>query len=239
VAAPTEIPTRVIAHLRQRRHAREFRAGLTLTPREDLVPIGDLTYGGYVLPTSLLGTDSVCLFAGVGEDITFDLSVIARFGATVHSVDPVPRAATFIAEAAAHEPRLVFRPLALWSSDTTLTFHAPRQEGYVSQSAVNLHDTAPAFDAPARSVESLMKELGHDHVDLLKVSAEGAEYEIIDHVIAAKTDVRVVCVEYSQPSTPGRPAASVAALQRAGYRIVAATGPIWGFKLTLVGPGAA
>ena len=123
----------------------------------------------------------------------------------MHSYDPVPRAAAFVAEAAAHEPRLIFAPYALWSRDETLTFHEPRQEGYVSQSAVNLHDTPPAFDAPARSVASLLAELGADHVDLLKISAEGSEYEILDHILAAAIDVRVLCVEYAQPSAARPP----------------------------------
>ena len=45
-----------------------------------------------------------------------------------------------------------------------------------------------------------MAELGHDHIDLLKISAEGSEYEILDHVVSESIDVRVLCVEYAQPA---------------------------------------
>jgi FkbM family methyltransferase len=227
---------RARSHIAQRRHAASFAAALDVQPRDDLLAVGDLNYGGYVLPTSLLGQDSVCYLAGTGEDISFDLSVIARFGCQVHSLDPVPRAAQHVAVAAAYEKRLIFHPVALWSADQELTFYAPRESGYVSQSATNLYDTAPDFTAPARAVSSLMAELGHDHIDLLKISAEGSEYEIVDHVIDQGLDVRVLCVEYAQPAPVERVQVSIERLRAAGYVLVAASVRTWNWKLTFVGP---
>ncbi|HYZ81572.1 MAG TPA: FkbM family methyltransferase [Solirubrobacteraceae bacterium] len=226
------------AHLNQRRRSAGFAARLNTTPRNDLIAVGDLGYGGYLLPATLLGPDSVCYLAGTGEDISFDLGVIARFGCEILAMDPVPRAAEHVAVAAAHEPRFHFMPVALWSEDTTLTFHAPRENGYVSQSAVNLHHTTPDFKAPARSVASLMAELGHDRIDLLKISAEGSEYEILEHVAGSGIDVRVLCVEYAQPAAASRAQGSVDMLRRAGYVLVAASVRTWNWKLTFVGPRA-
>jgi FkbM family methyltransferase len=234
----TTVLSRGRAHLAQRRRSAAFAARLQPTPRPDLTAVGNLGYGGYLLPVSLLGADSICYLAGTGEDISFDLGVIARFGCEVYAMDPVPRAAEHVAVAAAHEPRFHFLPVALWSKDTTLTFHAPREHGYVSQSAVNLHDTLPDFEAPARSVASLMKEMGHDRVDLLKVSAEGSEYEILEHVAGSGIDVRVLCVEYAQPAAARWAHASVESLKKAGYVLVAASVQTWNWKLTFVGPRA-
>jgi FkbM family methyltransferase len=191
-----------------------------------------------VLPVSLLDKDSVCYLAGTGEDISFDLGLIARFGCKVHAMDPVPRAAEHVAVAAAHEPRLVFHPVALWSSDGELTFHAPRESGYVSQSAINLHDTVPDFTASSRSVTSLMREFGHDHIDLLKISAEGSEYEILQHVIDERIDVRVLCVEYAQPAPVERVRESIHSLADAGYTLAASSVRTWNWKITFVGPRA-
>jgi FkbM family methyltransferase len=233
---PASLARRARSHIVQRRHAASFAAGLDVSPRDDLLEVGDLNYGGYILPTSLLSQDSVCYLAGTGEDISFDLSVIARFGCEVHSLDPVPRAARHVAVAAAYEKRLVFHPVALWSTDQDLTFYAPRESGYVSQSATNLYDTAPDFTAAARAVSSLMAELGHDQIDLLKVSAEGSEYEIVDHVIDQQLDVRTLCVEYAQPAPVERVQRSLARLRAAGFVLVAASVRTWNWKLTFVGP---
>lgn len=238
IPAVGDITRRARAHLLQRKRVKDFSAALSPTPRPDLVTVGDLGYGGYMLPASLLGPDSVCYLAGVGEDISFDLGVIARFGCNVYSIDPVPRAKAHAEAAAKHEPRLTFLPFALWSRDETLTFHAPREEGYVSQSAVNLHGTAGDFQAEARSLSSLMEEHGNDHIDLLKISAEGSEYEIVEHVVSSGIDVRVLCVEYAQPAPVERAVASVRSLERAGYKLVAQSVPMWNWKLTFVGPRA-
>jgi FkbM family methyltransferase len=230
----TDLPTRAAAHLSQRRRAAAMRNAVQPERRHDLIEVGDLGYGGYEVPASLLNAESTCVLAGVGEDISFDLGLIARFGCTVHAFDPVPRAADFVAEAAAHEPRLVFHPVALWSRDETLTFHAPREGGYVSQSATNLHGTAPDITADARAVRSFMDEIGVERLDLLKISAEGSEYEIIDHVLAEQLPITVLCVEYAQPAPLDIVLASCQRLRASGYRCVACSVRSWNWKLTWV-----
>jgi FkbM family methyltransferase len=214
---------------------RRFVSGLDGTPRDDARQIGS-DYGGWVLPLSLLGPDSVCYLIGVGEDITFDLALIARFGCTAHAFDPVPRAQRYAAEAAAHEPRHIMYPYGIWSQDTTLRFFGHSDPTYVSHSATNLMGTSTGFDAEVRSIPTVMAELGHDHIDLLKISAEGSEYEIVDHVLASGVRVGVLCVEFAQPAPIERAQATIAVLRAAGlelvrdFRMVTAAG----WKLTFV-----
>jgi FkbM family methyltransferase len=223
-----------VTSLKLLHRSRTFRANMRVVPRDDLVRIGSPGYGFWVVPANLLGVDSVCYLAGVGEDITFDLGLIARFGCSVHAFDPVPRSAEFAAVAAAHEPRFTFHPCGLWSHDTTLSFHQPIEEGFISHSATNLHGTAPAFEAKVRSVGSLMKELGHDHVDLLKISAEGSEYEILRGVLDEGVRPTAICVEFAQPAPPGQAEAASERLDRDGYDLVSATVSPWNWKLTYV-----
>ncbi len=205
--------------------------------RGDMVLLGN-PYGGYRVPSSLLDSDSVCYLAGVGEDISFDLALIERFGCEVYAFDPVPRAAHYVAQAAAHQPRHHFMPVGLWSSDATLTFHAPLQDGFVSHSATNLQHTAAAFQAPVRSVPSLMRELGHERVDLLKISAEGAEFEIVGHVLDAGLEIVVICIEFAQPVSVERALSCGRRLQAAGYELVGA-GQWRQWKLTFARRGPA
>jgi FkbM family methyltransferase len=194
---------------------------LGLLRQADTVMLGN-PYGGYRVPSSLLDEQSICYLAGTGEDISFDLDIIERFGCEVYAFDPVPRAGAYVAKAAAQEPRHHFMAVGLWSSDTTLTFHAPAQEGFVSHSATNLQNTGAAFEAPVRSVASVMRELGHDHIDLLKISAEGAEFEIIDHVLTAGIEARVLCVEFAQPASFDRVLEYGRRLRAGGHRLVGA-----------------
>ena len=230
--------SRVSRAVEVRLRGRAFERALSLVPRSDLVTIGDPGYGGWTVPETLLGVDSVCYLAGVGEDITFDLGLIARFGCTVDALDPVPEAAVHVAQASAHEPRLRFHPFGLWSSDTTLRFSDPRAAGFVSRSATDMHATGGGIELPVRSVRSLMAELGHERIDLLKLSAEGSEYEILDHVLGEGIDVRVLCVEYAQPAPePAMVNGSVRRLASGGFDVVAASVLPWNWKLCFVGRG--
>jgi FkbM family methyltransferase len=227
------LPERALRAVRQRARTQAFGRDLTVTPRDDVVGMG-LPYGRWAVPASLIDADSACYLAGIGKDISFDLGLIARFGCTVHAFDPVPEAIAYARAAAAAEPRFVLHPAGLWSQDGSLRFYDHREPGFVSHSATDMHDTGTYFEAPVRSVASLMREFGHDHVDLLKLSVEGSEYEIVGNVLDQQLDVRVLCVEFAQPA-PRRPIdAAVARLRAAGYELVEASLPPWGWKLTFM-----
>jgi FkbM family methyltransferase len=208
-----------ISVARAEARAAALRRSVTVRPRDDLLEVGDLSYGGYRIPVGLLDADSVVYSIGVGEDIRFDLDLIARLGCTIDSMDPVPRSAQYARSAAAHEPRFRFHQLAVWSQDETLTFHAPQAEGNVSHSATNLFGTEEAFQAEGRALRSLMREWGHDHIDLLKVSAEGSEFEILDALLREGPVVRILCAEFSLPPLD-RARAMLARLAGAGYELV-------------------
>ena len=70
-----------------------------------------------MVPISLLRKSSICYCAGVGEDITFDISLIESVGCEVFAFDPTPRAAEHVGLAAAGVEQFHFYPVGLWSSD--------------------------------------------------------------------------------------------------------------------------
>src|SRR3546814_4844547 len=55
-------------------------------------------YGGWFLPLDLIRADWVCYAGGVGEDVTFALGIIDRFGCQVFAFDPHPRAIAYVAD---------------------------------------------------------------------------------------------------------------------------------------------
>src|SRR5437867_11219048 len=48
--------------------------------------------GGWYIPTHLLNSNAVCYCVGAGEDISFDLELVGRYGCSVFTFDPTPRA---------------------------------------------------------------------------------------------------------------------------------------------------
>ena len=178
-------------------------------------------YGGWIVPTAAVRSTWTCYCAGVGEDITFDLGLIERFGCTVFAFDPTPRAVAHVEAVAAGQPRFGFLPVGLWSEDTTLRFFAPRNPAHVSHSVVNLQRTREFFDAPCRSLPSLMQELGHDAIDLLKLDIEGAEHEVVRSMLEHAIRPTVVCMEIDQPVKPLAFWRTVRRIRQAGYALVA------------------
>jgi FkbM family methyltransferase len=177
-------------------------------------------YGGWVVPTALIKPDWVCYCGGVGEDISFDLGLIERFGCVVRAFDPTPRAITFVAQNAATEPKFDFHPVGLWSENTTLRFFAPRNPAHVSHSVVNLQRTREFFEAPCRTVGSIMEEVDDERIDLLKLDIEGAEHEVVRSMLASGIRPTVVCLEIDQPVRVRTFWGTVRRIRSAGYALV-------------------
>jgi FkbM family methyltransferase len=217
-----ELRTRISA-VRRYKQRRDFQSRTHVESRSDLVFLGT-PYGGWTVASGLLHPGSVCYLAGIGEDITFDLHLIARFGCTVHAFDPVPQSQRYAEISTVHEPRFHLHRFGLWSSDTVLEFHEPERRGYISHSATNLKRTEVAFAAQVRSLRSVTSELGHSNIDLLKLSVEGSEYELIENLVSERIPVRMLAVEYAQPAPLDRIESSIDHLRAAQFVLTDVTG---------------
>lgn len=200
-------------------------SGTRIQPRLGLVRIGS-EMGGWVVPEDFLNERSVCYCAGVGEDISFDLALIKRYSCEVHAFDPTPRAVAHVEKHATGNPRFRFFPVGLWDQEETLRFFAPKDPNHVSHSVLNLQQTEEYFEAPCKPLAQLMKENGHDHIDLLKLDIEGAEYRVVRSIVEQGLLVRVLCVEYDECFNPldrdykSRIAESVTGLLGYGFQLV-------------------
>ncbi len=173
-----------------------------------------------MIPTDRLRSGDVCYCAGSGEDISLDLELARRFGCEVYSIDPTPRAQQYVARAAAGVHNLHPVPLGLWSSTKRMRFYAPRNKSHVSHSVVNIQRTKEYFEADCVTLRDLMKRLGHEEIALLKMDIEGAEYEVIDDMLATDVRAGVLCVEFDQPSPIHQTIDTVRRLRETGYELV-------------------
>ncbi len=177
-------------------------------------------YGGWYVPVDLLTAQSICYLAGVGEDITFDLGLIDRIGCCVFAFDPTPRAAKHVAIAAKDVAQFHFFEIGLWSEDATMRFFAPQNPQHVSHSIVNLQRTDSYFDARCRPLRAIMDELGHDHIDLLKLDIEGAEHRVIASMLGDDIHPQIIAVEFDQPARYRQMRDSFHHLIAAGYSLI-------------------
>lgn len=190
----TRRPAAAVGRVREQLRWMRFARALEVTPRTDLVLIGTADEG-YVLPDGMPEEDWTCYCAGLGEAIAFELDLIERYGCAVHAFDPTPRAVSFVGPLAEANPRLQLHPVGLWSEDTEKTFWAPRDQSHVSYSIDNIQGTDSFLVAPCRRVSTIMRELGHDRIDLLKLDIEGAEYGVLDSLEEDGIRPRLILVE--------------------------------------------
>jgi ABC-type iron transport system FetAB ATPase subunit len=107
-----------------------------------------------------------------------------------------------------------------------MRFYAPANPTHVSHSVLNLQKTAEFFTAPVKRVESILKELGHGRSALMKMDIEGAEYQVIEDMIATHTLPEILLVEFDEIHNPLDSGAGkridehVKMLERAGLRHV-------------------
>ncbi|MCA9649555.1 MAG: FkbM family methyltransferase [Myxococcales bacterium] len=177
------------------------------------------TYGGYAVVPHALSETSVVYSFGVGQDVSFDLALIERFGAEVHAFDPTPRSLAWV-EQQSFPARFVFHSVGVAGADGTLTLHAPPHEDHVSFSPVARKGSGGAVEVPVKTVRTLMTELGHERVDLLKADVEGAEYDVIADLLDNGPRPGQLLLEFHHhlPTIPlSRTKQAIADLRAAGY----------------------
>jgi FkbM family methyltransferase len=188
--------------------------------------IGVGSYGGKHIPERTYERldSAICYCFGAGEDISFDVA-LARDGHRVFTFDPTPRAKvhfeSLMQSTQAGLPfgigssttsfyeidpetarRMAFHPIGLWDCDEIQKFYIPKNAAHVSHSILNLQRTDGYFEAPCKTLKSIMADLGHDHIDLLKMDIEGAEYAALTRMMADGIRPAILNIEYDEGHSP-------------------------------------
>lgn len=225
---------------------RRFRYAPAIQP----VPCGPLArlgtkYGGWTFEPSPDLFGSTIISAGLGEDASFDVEFANAFNARVIVVDPTPRAvahyhriaermgqaatAGYVAGGSqpveayelAGRPSLELRPFALWTQATTLRFYSPVNRQHVSHSVINFQN-GYSTDTPYIEVPALPPEDIAPCPPLMKLDIEGAEIEVIAHMMQVGYKPRQLLVEFDEMTIASarskqRAEATAELLQISGY----------------------
>lgn len=178
-----------------------------------------------------IGRNSIVYSFGVGEDISWDLGMIERFGVEIHAFDPSPLSIRWIAGKEL-PGGLIFHPFGLAGEDGEIAFHEPPDPGAKS---LRVADTAEGcargqiYRLPVHRLESIQEMLGHRHIDILKMDIEGAEYDVIEDMVNAAGNISQLLIEFHHrfPDVGVEETRkAIRKLNRAGFRIfhVSSTG---------------
>lgn len=178
-------------------------------------------YGSHTVLRGSLDARSVVYSFGVGEDVSFDLGLIQRYGCRVHAFDPTERS---IAWARANVDHLLWKlhPIGIAAEDGEAEFTSPAKKTHVSffRASNGATDGHAAVRLTVRSLPSIMRELSHDRIDLLKMDVEGFEYEVLQSMIDTPVRPAQIAVEFHHRMYGYEPAATneaVTVLRQNGY----------------------
>jgi FkbM family methyltransferase len=194
------------------------RTGLSQAP--GVIELGS-QYGGWLIPSGLIEPSWLCYCVGAGGDISFDLALIDRFDATVRAFDPVADYVQAATAQAGGEPRFSIHEAAVATGDGPLRVQLTHDPGSQSVSAARLYESAAYVELPGRTLRSLMNELGDDHIDLLKLDIEGAEYEVLPTIDLRELGVKVFATQLHHNGSVGDARGLIAQLRDQGYEPVA------------------
>jgi len=84
-----------------------------------------------------------------------------------------------------------------------LKFYPPRNEDYVSCSLFKHQDSnEEPILVKIVTLDKIMRKLGHEKIDILKMDIEGAEYEVIEDIIEKSIFPGQILIEFHHKFKP-------------------------------------
>ncbi|MDQ4076221.1 MAG: FkbM family methyltransferase [Chloroflexota bacterium] len=153
-------------------------------------------YGGWCVCPTDLTKESIVYSFGLGNDISFDLSLIKSYGVTVYGFDPTPQSIAWIKQQETPE-QFRLQEYGVSDVDGIVKFFPPANPTHISHTVLpqNRGESSPV-ELEVRRLPTILKELGHLTIDILKMDIEGAEYAVIDDIVTSRLEVKQILVEF-------------------------------------------
>jgi hypothetical protein len=194
--------------------------------RPGVVELGT-KFAQWAADESRLSPSTTVLSVGLGEDVSFELALIERYGCRVFGFDPTPASVQYLAKSVSN-PRFKAYPVAVADYEGTMTFSLPPDSTADLVNASAVADYGRAADSglalPCVTLEGALRLCAVSAVDILKLDIEGAEYAVLAQAMSKGwlDGVSQLLVEFHH-FLPGLSVSQtrqcIASLQQAGFRI--------------------
>ena len=169
-----------------------------------------------------INKNSIIYSFGVGTDISFDKEMIEKFGVNIEAFDPTPKSIQWIREQ--NLPKgFNFHPIGIAAINGKIEFTLPDNSDYISGSINNLLGSkGEKIQVPVKDLSSLMNDLNHNYIDILKMDIEGSEYEVIDNILSNGIQINQILIEFYHRFPKigiNKSKQAIRNLKKAGYEI--------------------
>lgn len=154
-------------------------------------------YGGFYVYTESLNNQSIIYSVGIGTDVSFDLELISSFNCKIFGFDPTPKSIEWVKENVNHS-NFIMSEFGILNSSGKKKFYLPKNQNFVSGSILPLKSVneKDSITLEFKTITEVMQANNHDHLDLLKIDIEGAEYGVLQDLLNQSIHIDQIVVEF-------------------------------------------
>ena len=155
-------------------------------------------YGGFYINPTLLNPNSIIYSFGIGKDVSFDKACMKNHKCKIFAFDPTPKSINFISKQNLPELFTFFNYGITEAKSGVFSFYLPANPKGVSGSLVESDavSTHNSIDVEMKSFDDIVKELGHKHIDVIKIDIEGSEYAVLEKILESDVTVDQLLIEF-------------------------------------------
>ncbi|MCB0686935.1 MAG: FkbM family methyltransferase [Saprospiraceae bacterium] len=182
-------------------------------------------YGGFYICPQFLTEKSIVYSFGIGKDISFDKKCMQYHSCEVFGFDPTPVAVQWVKDQDLPDS-FHFYEYGLSRASGSMEFFVPLEK--ISGSLFEHHalDKVRKIMVDMLSLNDIVLRFRHQHIDVLKMDIEGAEYDVLLDAGRWNVSVDQLLVEFHDrmfPDGVDRSRQVVKILRELGYQIFAAS----------------
>jgi FkbM family methyltransferase len=154
-------------------------------------------YGGFYGCPDFLNNNSVVYSFGIGEDISFDKAIIEKHDCEVFAFDPTPKSINWVSQQEISE-KFRFFEFGISNKSGFVDFFLSKNPNHVSGSMISQNNINPKEKVivEMKTMQDILNELNHKHIDVLKMDIEGEEYDVIDNILDNNISVDQILIEF-------------------------------------------
>ena len=180
-------------------------------------------YGGWwIYPKPIQSKRATVFSFGLGEDISFDLTIIQKYKAKVYGFDPTPKSLQYVKSINTGRNFFLYE-YAISNKDGELIFNLPMNDEHVSGSFIDIKSKKRII-VKAKRLQTILKDLDVEpnEIDILKMDIEGAEYDVIKDIIKSNILPNQILIEYHHffnSISTNQTKDSIKLLLKSGYKL--------------------
>lgn len=155
-------------------------------------------YGGFYMNPSLINSKSIIYSFGIGKDVSFDRTCMKKHNCSIFAFDPTPESINFISQQ--NLPDLFhFHGYGISDGKSgKYRFFLPENPKGVSGSLLDSEavSTDRSIEVEMKSFDDIVTELGHKHIDVIKMDIEGSEYTVLEKILESNITIDQLLIEF-------------------------------------------